>query len=510
VLLIVLIDVVVVATLVSVATRKGLEEALPYFAFFVTALPDECRITLPGLFDLRAQRVVVIVLAILFLKSRRRSKISTFPLKHLMLFNFVWVLASTSASIVFMTSLKQGVAQLIEYYFLYYIVLKTVSKVRTITTIVYAMIAAMSLCSTLGLLEIYAHWNVLSIFPPETQSIYGTLLHDVFDRGIRARSMFVHPIHFGAALAMVIPFALYLLTTRSKNRLQKAFLYLSLLLMFWSLYKTGSRGPWLATALAMVVLTFASEAKIRKRIISVAALAAVLLIVRPGIADTLVNMYDATFDPGSRMGSSFLYRPVLFHTVMEMLDDNPLRALLGYGLGSFREKGLIIEMPGVETHRWYTCDSTWILSWYETGYIGLLIFSVLLLRPAFLALRSFRKLPRSDCYFSLVFFSSLTTFYVVMMSVAIYGWGQNGHMLWMVIAISVAYPILKKDELNSRRTVRIEPCFSDAEVRSTVEVLSPQQVMKSTRTELISCGLRATDPFHILQQLASRTGNGIA
>ena len=167
----------------------------------------------------------------------------------------------------------------------------------------------------------------------------------------------------------------------------------------------------------------------------------------PGVAETLLNIYTATFDPGSRMGSSLQYRPVLFHTVKEALNENPTRAILGFGLGSFREKGLILKMPGIEAHRWYTCDSSWVLFWYETGYVGLFILSVLLFRPAFLALRSFRKFSRSDRYFSLVLFSSLAAFYVVMVSVAIYGWGQNGHMLWTVIALSTAYSMLKRHNL---------------------------------------------------------------
>ena len=72
--LILFIDFVLVVVLVTVYKRRGLEAVLPYFAFIVTLVPDECRITLPGLFDLRAQRVAVIMLAILFFKSRRRSQ----------------------------------------------------------------------------------------------------------------------------------------------------------------------------------------------------------------------------------------------------------------------------------------------------------------------------------------------------------------------------------------------------------------------------------------------------
>jgi hypothetical protein len=191
------------------------------------------------------------------------------------------------------------------------------------------------------------------------------------------------------------------------------------------------------------------------------------LVVRPGVAETLMNMWQATFDPASRMGSSFQYRPILFDTVKRTLNENPVRAIFGFGLGSFREKGLVLVMPGIETHRWYTCDSSWILFWYETGYIGLIILTTLLLRPAVMAVRSFRKLPRSDRYFSLVLLSSLGAFYVVMISVASYGWGQNGLMLWAVIALSVAYTILKKDQIRRLRTPLVgAPIFCETQPSS--------------------------------------------
>lgn len=448
-LLVLIIDLVVVATLVSVAARKGLEQALPYFVFFVVLLPEESRVRLSGFFDLYTHRVALATLLVLFLFFRTKLRIRRIPLKNLIYLHVAWALFSTLFSIVFTTSAKQLLAQVLEYYLVYYIILKTVTDVRTISRIVYSMIAAVGVSCIFGLFEVYARWSVLSIFPAELQLTYGagdTLYSEMFDRGLRVRSTFSHPILFGGAIAMTIPLALYFLTASSKSRFQKIFLNVCLLLMFWNLYKTGSRGPWIAAAFALAILAFAAKAQIRKRIISVAVLAAAVLIVRPGVADTLWNMYRATLDPASRMGSSFEYRPMLFRTVKQALNENPERAVLGYGLGSFREKGLVIELPGIETHRWYTCDSSWILFTYETGYAGLLIISILLLKPAVMAWRSFRKLPKLDRQFSLALFSSLTAFYVVMISVAIYGWGQNGYMLWTVIAVSVAYEGLKKDE----------------------------------------------------------------
>lgn len=453
-LIIFLVNIIVVAVLVGIANRRGVEAALPFFAFAVTLVPEECRIPVPGL-SLYTHRLALIVLAILFFRARARTRLRTLPLKRLIILHVVWAAASTLASIVLVTSFKQLLAQVVEYYLLYYIFVKTITDVRTISKICYAMIVAMAVCSVFGLLEIYQHWSVLSLFPAEFQVNYGTksvFYSEMFDRGIRARSTFAHPILFGAALAMVIPLVFYQLTAAGKKWSRKIFLYLALFLMFLALFKTSSRGPWLATGFALCMLTAAAESRIRKRVIGLGVLACLVLVLRPGIAETLVNMYNATFDPSSMMGSSLEYRPVLYRTVRETLSDDPIRAIVGFGLGAFREKGLVLKMPGIPAHRWFTCDSSWVLIWYETGYVGLLILGALLLRPAFLVVRDLRHLRKRDRYVSLVLLSSLTTFYIVMISVAIYGWGQNGHMMWTMIALSITYTRLKKDELRREKT----------------------------------------------------------
>ena len=119
---------------------------------------------------------------------------------------------------------------------------------------------------------------------------------------------------------------------------------------------------------------------------------------------------------------------------------------MGFGLGAFREKGLVIVLPHIEAHRWYTCDSAWLLLAYETGYVGLLLVATLLFKPVSMAIRAYRRLPKSDSYFCIASVSSIVSFCVVMISVAVYGWGQNGNMLWTVIAMMVSYIVLKKRE----------------------------------------------------------------
>lgn len=444
-LVVILIDAVIIATLATVAARHGLEKALPYFAFFVVLLPEESRLSFAGAFDLYSRRLALATLLVLFFVYRKKDAIRQIPMAELICLQIVWALVSTACSIVLATSVKQLLAQVLEYYVLYYIMLKTVTSEKTIIKVLGALVAGMGVCSIFGLFDVYLNWSILSIFPAELQLTYGggsALYQEMFDRGVRARSTFPHPIHLGGALAMTIPFAIYLATT-ARTASRKWLFNGTLFLMFLALYKTSSRGPWIAAAFGLAILLFAADRRMRKRLLGIGAFAALVLVLRPGILDTLVNMYRASMDTNSMMGSSANYRTVLFRTVTSTLNGDLARAAVGFGMGSFREKGLVLELPGIDTHRWFTCDSTWILFAYELGYIGLALMAAVLMKPAAMAVRTFRRLSPSDRYLGLVFFSSLAVFYVVMISVAIYGWGQTGYIMWTVISMSVAYGALK-------------------------------------------------------------------
>jgi hypothetical protein len=150
-------------------------------------------------------------------------------------------------------------------------------------------------------------------------------------------------------------------------------------------------------------------------------------------------LYEASTDPNQPVGSSYLYRHALTDAITNSVESDPSRALLGYGLGTFRVLGLKIYFLG-ESRRWYTCDDNWDLFLYETGYVGLVLIAMLLFKPLLIALRSYRTLTRPENELSGVLFISLIGFYFLMLSVASYCWGQQGYMSWILIALVVSHP----------------------------------------------------------------------
>jgi O-Antigen ligase len=437
-----LIDVVVVFSLI-IASRRRFEDALPAFCFFGVLMPIEAKLVIPGVFDLSTQRVALLTLLVLFVARGLRKKEVSIPLGYLMLLHVGWVICSTFYSLSVITSTKQVIAQVLEYYLLYYVCIHTISDVRTVYRSVYAMMIAMGLCCVLGLFEPYASWSVLRIFPSDLWVTYDSRhdpLYIEWGRGIRVRSTFPHPILFGDALAMSIPLGLYLVSI-SKTGWRRSVLWLVIVLMFWSIYKTSSRGPWMALGISCVLLFALVSNRVRKYLAVICLVSLTALVVRPGVWETIMNLYEQTQDSTSVVGASYDYRNALLYTITKAVAKEPARMLLGYGLGTFRELGLDIDFQNEMKH-WYTCDNHWALFLYETGYVGLSIITILLLKPLVMTLRNYRRLPRPEKYLSGVFFISLSAYYFLLLSVAGYNWGQQGYMAWILISLSVVYPKL--------------------------------------------------------------------
>jgi hypothetical protein len=438
-LLIVLIQCTIVGALLW-SGRRRVEDALPVFCFFLTLVPLEARLVIPGVFDVNTMRVSLLTLLLLFLTKKRPPNASRIPLKNVMVLHVTWVLCSTAYSISVATSVKQLISQVLEYYLMYFLIVRSITSVTTIRKILYAMIMAMGLCSTFSLLEVYASWSILRIFPANLWITYNGGLDPLYiewGRGLRVRSTFPHPILFGDALAMTIPIALYLLSIW-ENKKQRIVLWASLFLMAWAIYKTSSRGPWIAVSVCCVLLFLMVKNRVRSYLTTIAVLMLIAILARPGIWQTIDGLYEATTDASSPVGSSYLYRHALTEAIHKSMHKDIGRYLLGYGLGTFREKGLDITFLGV-TQRWYTCDDNWAAFLYETGYGGLLIITLLLGKPLLMAWRDYRKMPRPSNALSGVFFISLAGFDFLMLSVAAYSWGQQGYMAWILISLSICH-----------------------------------------------------------------------
>jgi len=309
----------------------------------------------------------------------------------------------------------------------------------------------------------------LRIFPASNWITYNGGLDPLYSelgRGLRVRSTFPHPILFGDALALSIVLCVYLLGHWAEGR-RRYLLWLILLLMFWSIYKTQSRGPWLATVICCGLMFFLIKRAVRRYLITAALLALVVLLVRPGVWQSIDALYVSSTDPNQPVGTSYLYRHALADSIENAVSKEPARALLGYGLGTFRELGLEVDFLG-QKKRWYTCDNNWAAFLYETGYVGFFLIFLLLCWPLFLALRNYRKLGPPEGMLSGVLFITMAGFYFLMISVAAYSWGQQGYMNWILISISVSLPRIRSRRLLIAHRQKME---RDGGQESTIHIV---------------------------------------
>jgi len=437
--LVILIDVVLLIGLVYLTVSKGLEAALPFFVFVTILVPGESAIPLPGLFGLTTQRFAVMVLIVLYLVFGRRGPVEQrnvpTPLKLLLILNLAWNILSAVESIDPILSAKQLISIIFEYYVVYYIFYRTISTQQSIEKILKAMVASMAATVVFGSIESYSGWSVITWFP---QAAYRFTLENE-DISYRTHSTFPHAILYGGALAMVIPQILYLIA-KAQSKARRIALWIMCLPMFLCLYKSQSRGPWLAAIFGCLLVFLLTSKKVRKYMLFIACLSAAVLIIRPGVYDTIAESYAVTFMPEHPKGSSYEYRYALMDVAKTALARSTDRMLWGYGQESFYYLHLTGPFLGKPDHKFESCDSTWIQSMVETGYVGFGIFALMLGTAAWFTLRNVWRLPEPAKFLSWIFFVNLIQYYFLMMSVAIYSWGQNGYMLWFVIAMSMAYP----------------------------------------------------------------------
>lgn len=439
--LILILDVLVIVCLAAVASRKGLEETLPAAAFFLILFPNEAQLPLPGLFGLTTQRVIVATLCVLYFTSRRPDDDAKkrMPLGYLLILLAAWMALSTANSVVPVISLKTLLSQCFDFSVLYILCVRSISRMETVHKIFFALVTGMLVCSLLGILEARTGWQVSSLFPAMT----GPPDLDAENyRGVRIQSAFPHPILFGAALAMTFPLAMYLLT-RKNTTPRKVLLWTALWLMIYCLYKTGSRGPWMACILSLSLLGMLGRKPIRKIVAVVVVLSAAILVVRPAIWDTVAGLYQATTTDDSPQEQSYQWRYTLYHVARVELTKDIGRSLWGFGPESFSYLGLTTQfvVDGEEkTVPVESCDSAVVELMMDTGCIGFLLVAVILLKAMALSLRAYFSPPRQDDDFHLVVFVALAAFCFLMTNVELFGWGQQSYMLWILIALATSFP----------------------------------------------------------------------
>lgn len=230
--------------------------------------------------------------------------------------------------------------------------------------------------------------------------------------------------------------------------------------MFLNVYKTGSRGAWIATVMSVGILLVFGLKRFRRYVGAIVLLSITVLVLRPGVWETISNNYVATLDSESPQGSSYEWRYALYGIAVRELAKDPGRALWGYGPESFLHLQLTGEFQG-HIVPFESCDSSVAQIMIENGYIGLAITILLLFRGLSISFASFRRMPHPLNLLPLVLFTSLTAFCFLMTNVALLGWGQQTYMFWILLSAAMIYPrlLLHHNASTRSRVLSLIPAY---------------------------------------------------
>lgn len=455
--------------------RQDYIKGLCYAVALLVCLPTYLRIEMPnGLPALTIHRLILIVLIAIWVSHpEHRQNRQGIPLLGLFAF---WAGANSLSLIFthveFTSSLKSYLDFVFETFLFYLVVSTSVRNPQDGLRILRAVGVGITIVALLAVIEKYTKFNPVTEYLRVDTEEEGTPRGGVI-------STFPHRILLGTGMAMGWPVVLALvLRGGAESVWHRRCLWISIAALLSACYFSTSRGPWLATALAGLVLVFLGSPNIRKKILLVGVLAGFTLLVKPGVLETLSDMVKATADADSMKGGTFLYRLELWKIAWTEVSKSPVRLLLGYGQGAGRSMDLEWQFSYRDYERpIQSWDNQFAYDLFQSGVLGLLASLLLYGNALSVTYGIWKKaiLPDRDVLACLL--ASTLALVFMRTNVLIFA-KQLNFMFWslMTVGIALGRPSTHPEDsfapTDHRQTDR-DPATDECEVAEEVPPLSP-------------------------------------
>jgi O-antigen ligase len=258
------------------------------------------------------------------------------------------------------------------------------------------------------------------------------------DDDVSISSTYRHRILFGYAMALAFPLTLAL-RKAATTKWQRFLLEAAFLLLPAACYFSNSRGPWVGCALAGVMMLVLGDRVVRRKLRLASILVAAVLIMRPGVLETIQDLWRDTFDDSSVKGKSASYRKELWRVAYKNLDKSG-RMLIGFGGHSTESMDLSDDFEhgagGRADQLGYTSwDSEYAADFMKFGLLGLVLEACLYVTIFRMVINSWRFSSGDDRRIAAACAATCAVFLWAMSTVAIFN-AQLEFFFWSVIAIA--------------------------------------------------------------------------
>jgi O-antigen ligase len=344
--------------------NRGFWPGLSCCVAFLVSLPKAIQIHLPGsLPALTVHRLIVVLILFFWLREGYgRFIASEIPFRKLLL----WIFMTQAVSVIFAADVIASIKELLYYSLenlLYFVLLVTVVRepqdgVRLVRSVYLGLLWV----AVIAFVEKYKGYSPMQYFPDYYE---GTVM-----------STFSHRILLGTAMAM--GWSLCMLSAAAATTFkQRTMAWMTSLLCIAACYFAQSRGPWMGMLLAGVTFVILGSKEMRKWLLFVAVLAAIVWISNSGVRNTIRGRAGSTFVEESDAQVSYEWRWELWRKAWSEITKSPIRLALGYGPGASEALNWEGDVSFLDnyTDSFSSWDNNWAAYLLECGLLG---FGVLL------------------------------------------------------------------------------------------------------------------------------------
>lgn len=282
---------------------------------------------------------------------------------------------STMLSPFLSVSVKQYLYFIIEVLGTFWIVRRSIQSASEARRLINWIGAGLAFVGAVAAMERYTGWRVSDLFP---RGVDEQFFWAVNNGEAAVTSTYSHRILLGLACSLgALKYLQDLILDDAHTNQRVAFLGTGLCLA--ALYFSMSRGPWLAFAACAGALIVATGGKGIKWGGLFTVLVCVVLLIMPGVFETIAGLASSTLDPNTVRGSSFQWRFVVINTALSAMSEAGfMNVLFGFGGGSqlMMSFGKYEVAPGVwlPIESW---DCEYAVLLYDKGWVGLLLVVLL-------------------------------------------------------------------------------------------------------------------------------------